>query len=84
MMGTIENSNCLSCDSPYYPKYEDTLKNETYVNCYQKIEGYSLYNNQYFVKYCFKTCDICLKNGNSTILTKNSIVIIFAFSTSIF
>ena len=64
--GTIENSNCLSCDSPYYPKYEDILKNETYINCYQKIEGYSLYNNQYFVKYCFKTCDICLKKGNST------------------
>ena len=64
--GTIENSNCLSCDASYYQKYEDTLKEETYKKCYQKIDGYSLYNNQYFIKVkCYKTSYLCLKEGDA-------------------
>ena len=65
--GTIENSNCLSCDNSYYQKYEDLFKNETYKKCYKEIVGYALYNNQYFIEtLCYKSCLLCSKEGNAT------------------
>ena len=65
--GTIENSNCLSCDNSYYQKYEDLFKNETYKKCYKEIVGYALYNNQYFIEtLCYKSCLLCSKEGNVT------------------
>ena len=63
--GTIEKHNCLSCDVNYFPKYEEIVKNGTYIDCYKEIEGYTLCNNQYFVEYqCYQSCEFCSKEGN--------------------
>ena len=65
--GTKENSNCLTCAESYYYKYEDEdiLKEGKNIKCYQKLDGYYLEKNQYFKK-CYKTCDLCEKEGNDT------------------
>ena len=62
---SILDNSCITCREPYYPKYEDILKNKTFVKCYQNIEGYYLYENKYFKK-CYESCDLCEIEGNIT------------------
>ena len=66
--GINENSNCLRCLPPFYKKYEDILKDLSFFECYEKLDGYYLYDDhddQYFKK-CYKSCDLCEKEGNIT------------------
>ena len=62
---STEKNQCLSCNNnlKYYPKLNDELNYETFVNCYSNIsEGYYLDNNIY--KSCYKTCKKCSELGD--------------------
>ena len=54
--------NCVYCNDGYYPKYEDIIKGNSIIECYQTLEGYYL-ESGYF-KPCYKSCQICDKRGD--------------------
>ena len=66
---TLNNNLCTLCNIDYYPKENDSLNKEEYVNCYNKPEGYYLDKNIY--KLCYHTCKTCNIEGNN--LTHNCI-----------
>ena len=58
-------SFCISCNTNdnYYPILNDTLNNNSFINCYNEIPfGYALEDNIY--KPCYSTCVNCPKIGN--------------------
>ena len=58
---------CISCNNEnnYYPILNDTLTNNSFINCYNEIPyGYALEDNIY--KPCYLTCKNCFKIGNET------------------
>ena len=62
-----DKSLCISCNNNdnYYPILNDTLNNNSFINCYNEIpEGYALEDNIY--KPCYYTCKNCSKIGNET------------------
>ena len=60
---SILEDSCIACAQSYYPKYEDNLPNKPFIKCYQQIDGYFLYNNEYFKK-CYESCDTCEEEGD--------------------
>ena len=53
---SIFENSCITCAEFFYPKYEDFLKNEEFIKCYQSINGFYLYENQYSNYYNSLTC----------------------------
>ena len=58
---------CISCNinSDYYPKINDTLNSNSFVNCYNEIEEYYLDNNKKYFYPCYTTCKKCSDKGDS-------------------
>ena len=57
---------CISCniDYKYYPKYNDSLNINSYIKCYQTIQGYYLdYNISLFLP-CYHSCLWCSTKGD--------------------
>ena len=62
---SMKNNLCLSCNinKNYYPKMDDNLNNNNFINCYNEIpDGYILESNIY--KPCYPTCKYCKEIGN--------------------
>ena len=63
---SVENNNlCLSCNvnENYFPKYNDSLNNNGFLNCYNESqENYFIENETYMP--CYETCKECNKSGN--------------------
>ena len=55
---------CKICGNNYYQIYNDIKKNNSYIICYEVIDGY--YLNHSIFKPCFSTCKTCDKEGNET------------------
>ena len=57
---------CKSCniEDGYYPKSDDIIRDDGYINCYKDIEGYYLYNESYYP--CYFNCKNCTEQGNET------------------
>ena len=62
---SIKYDLCISCNEGYYPKLNDNIINDSFINCYKVPEGYYLDNKIY--KPCFKTCKQYYGYGNETI-----------------
>ena len=61
---SIQNNNlCISCNinNNYYPIFNDNLNN-SFIDCYNYLEGYYLYNDSYYQ--CYETCKNCYSIGN--------------------
>ena len=58
------NNSCISCNiyEGYYPKYNDILENNSFIECYNFLEGYYLDNNTF--KPCFYSCKECNNSGD--------------------
>ena len=58
----LNKNLCLKCNTNYYPKENDPLNLDGYINCYKDLEGYYLDNNLY--KQCYYTCKACNISGD--------------------
>ena len=54
---------CISCNDGYYPKENDSSNILSYINCYNNLEGYYLYNNTIYKK-CYSNCKKCNEKGD--------------------
>ena len=54
---------CTSCKDGYYPIFEDTSNDYTFLDCYQSPEGYYLDSGYY--KPCFESCKKCDNGGDN-------------------
>ena len=66
---SIINNSCLTCKNNYYPIYDNSSlnnngfnSNNSYIKCYNSLEGYYLDNNKY--KPCYHLCKKCKQEGN--------------------
>jgi len=61
---SLESDLCISCNSDYYPKIDDSQSEHSFIKCYKEPEGYYLDNNIY--KPCYSSCKNCSGFGNET------------------
>ena len=63
---SLKNNLCLSCNNKdgYYPKEDEIINNNLYINCYKDLEGYYLDINNNVYRKCYFTCKKCSKSGN--------------------
>ena len=55
---------CLSCNEGYYPKIDDEIYNNNFINCYKDPEGYYFnYTHNKYMK-CYYSCSYCYGYGN--------------------
>ena len=63
---SLKNNSCLKCNNEdgYYPKEDEIINNNLYINCYKDLEGYYLdiANNVY--RKCYSNCKSCSKSGD--------------------
>ena len=61
---SIKYDLCITCNTlkGYYPKYEDVISSESFINCYSTIENYYLQNKIFYP--CYSTCKSCDGNGS--------------------
>ena len=61
---SIINNKCLSCENKfdYYPKYSNY--NDSFIECYNSIDGYYLDGKDKVFKKCYPTCKKCYIIGN--------------------
>lgn len=66
---SFELNLCITCNDGYYPKYQDSNNINSFIDCYQSIEGYYLDNNNNnpILKPCYESCKTCQINGNNNI-----------------
>ena len=52
---------CISCNTNlyFYPKVDDALNINGFINCYNEIGGYYLDTNENIYKNCFLNCKNC-------------------------
>ena len=60
----IQKGLCTKCNYNYYPKENDPLNIDEYINCYKEIKEYYLDNNEGLFKKCYETCDSCEIGGD--------------------
>ena len=56
------NNLCISCNTEnnYYPKLNDNMNNNSFINCYDKIpEGFFLNKKNKIYESCYPTCKEC-------------------------
>ena len=58
---------CTACNTGYYRKYNDTLNEEQYFDCYQYLDGYYLdkSSSPFNFKACYETCKTCGNGGTN-------------------
>ena len=56
-------NECTSCNEGYYQIYEETLKYNPFVNCYNEFELERYYLNGKYLYGCFWTCKRCSLGG---------------------
>ena len=61
---SLELDLCISCNEGYFEKYNDTMINSSFVNCYKDPELYYLDTNINKYKECYHSCQYCTKHGN--------------------
>ena len=63
---SILYDSCISCNNEYhyYPKYNENLVKNKFINCYNNPEGFFLKDKIYY--HCYKTCKYCFGFGNET------------------
>ena len=54
---SIKYDLCITCNNNYYPKYNDSSNKNSFINCYNDLDGYYLDNNIY--KPCYSSCKKC-------------------------
>ena len=59
---SLNQNKCISCNDGYYPKEEE--RNNEFKNCYDKLEGYFLDENDHYLKKCYSSCKECTKKGD--------------------
>ena len=52
---------CISCNESFYPKIDDPINSNSFINCYKDPDNYYLDNNIY--KPCYQTCKKCTGIG---------------------
>ena len=58
------NNSCISCNDSYYQKIDEDLNINSYVKCYNRIQGYYLDNIDLYFKPCYGSCKTCEINGS--------------------
>ena len=64
---SLLNDLCISCNNSagYYRKYNDSLNENEYINCYnEEPNGYYLDNEEKIYNPCYSTCKACTGKGN--------------------
>ena len=61
---SLINKKCLSCENKfgYYPMYNNI--NNTFIECFNSLDGYFLDEENMVFKECYQTCEKCNKGGN--------------------
>ena len=65
-LDSLKEDLCISCNNDYYPKEDDDINNNSFINCYKDLEGYYLDKENNIYKKCYSTCKNCEKGGNKT------------------
>ena len=63
----ISNNNftCDICGNNYFRKYNDSKDDDnSFLNCYNFIEGYYLDESDFLYKSCYESCKTCKASGN--------------------
>ena len=55
---------CNNNNKQYFMKYNDSIKINSNITCYNSPDGYYLDKNDSLYKLCYKTCKSCNKGGN--------------------
>ena len=64
---SLLNNLCISCNNSagYYRKYNDSLNENEYINCYnEQPNGYYLDNEEKIYNPCYSNCKACTGKGN--------------------
>ena len=56
--------SCEMCGKNYFQIYNDENNNNSYINCYNSLEGYYLDLKNSIYKLCYLTCKTCKINGD--------------------
>ena len=61
---SLEMDLCITCDNDggFYEKYDDNVNKSSFIDCFQKEDGYYIDNN--ILKPCYKNCKECYGEGN--------------------
>jgi len=64
---SLSKDLCIKCNNNlnYYPKEEDILNNEKYIDCYKEKKGYYLDVKNLIFKKCYNSCEICEIKGDN-------------------
>ena len=57
---------CNICGSNYHEKFNESYDNNSFINCYESLEGYFLYEDENisYYKPCYHSCKTCNQKGN--------------------
>jgi hypothetical protein len=74
---SLEYNLCETCNinNGYFPKINDSLNIDRFINCYKEIEGYYIDYKEKIFKPCYSKCKTCTESGddnNHNCLTCNS------------
>ena len=64
---SLNQSLCVSCNTErnFYPIYNESSINNTFIDCYKEPIGYFLFNESFYEK-CYKSCKFCSGFGNES------------------
>ena len=64
----MDKNLCLSCETGYYPIYDDLyMNNSPYINCSKSPKGYYLDEENSVYKKCYSSCKKCNTSGNESV-----------------
>ena len=63
-LDSLKEDLCISCNNDYYPKEDDDINSNSFINCYNELEGYYLDKENKIYRKCYSTCKNCEKGGN--------------------
>ena len=61
---SLESDLCISCNTDFYPKIDDSKNKNSFIKCYKEPEGYYLDNDIY--KPCYSSCKNCSGFGTES------------------
>ena len=61
---SLQNNLCVTCNKEgnYYPKNDEEIRSDSFINCYKNLEEYYLKNESFYP--CYSTCQSCVEGGN--------------------